>query len=265
MSPMRVIATARRLDSIQDLRDKGAETLALDVTSPSPKIKEFAEKAIGVYGQIDILINNAGYLLGGAIEENTEEEIRAQFDTNFFGIINLTCALLPHLRHRKTGAIVNVSSQGAYLSISGAGIYCASKAAVDSISEVWARELAPFNIRCMTVNLGSFRTAVAGSNTKVPAKGEIEGYEDAHSFVHNFQGGSGQELGDPDKAADKIIDLLNLTDKPLPAKLPIGEDAFGNAERVLDRQSKVLKEYRQYGMGTNIDGLETEEKWFFLK
>ncbi|EEB97812.1 hypothetical protein MPER_02793, partial [Moniliophthora perniciosa FA553] len=142
-----VIATARKLEAIDDLRENGAKTLSLDVTASEGVLEGFVKEALGVFGQVDILVNNAGYLLGGAIEENTEEEIRAQFDTNFFSVINLTTKFLPHFRSRKTGTIVNISSQGAYLAVSGAGTYCASKAALDCISEVWAKELAPFGIR----------------------------------------------------------------------------------------------------------------------
>ncbi|KAL0065807.1 hypothetical protein AAF712_007110 [Marasmius tenuissimus] len=258
-SGVRVIATARRLDSIQDLHEKGAQILSLDVTAPPADLKEFIKTAIDIHGQIDILINNAGYFLGGAIEENTNEEVRGQFDTNFFGVINLTNALLPHFRQRRMGTIVNMSSQGAFLSISGAGIYCASKAALDSISEVWAKELAPFNIRCMTVNLGAFRTAVAsGSNFKAPANGEIEGYNAAHDFLRMFAERSGQEQGDSNKAARRLVDLVS-TDKPLPVRLPLGEDSVVNAGRAWSRLEKEWQEVQELGTGTNIDGLELDD------
>jgi NAD(P)-dependent dehydrogenase (short-subunit alcohol dehydrogenase family) len=102
---------------------------------------------------VDYLVNNAGFLQGGAIEENTPEENIAQFNTHFFGVINLTSALLPHLRERKCGTIVNVSSQGAVLCLPGAGVYCASKAALDALSDTWARELAPFNIRSISIQV----------------------------------------------------------------------------------------------------------------
>jgi NADP-dependent 3-hydroxy acid dehydrogenase YdfG len=108
-------------------------------------------------GHIDYLINNAGFLQGGAIEENNQEEILAQFNTNFFAVINITSLFLPHFRQRKQGTIVNISSQGAAMGIPGAGIYCASKAAVDAISETWAQELENFNIRCVSIQVGLAR------------------------------------------------------------------------------------------------------------
>jgi short-subunit dehydrogenase len=105
-------------------------------------------------GQVDFLINNAGYLQGGAIEENTPEETTAQFNTNVFGLLNTTNAFLPYFRRRRDGMIVNISSQGGSLNMVGAGIYCASKAAVDSLSDTWAKELAEFNVRCISIQVG---------------------------------------------------------------------------------------------------------------
>ncbi|KAF9266939.1 putative oxidoreductase,short chain dehydrogenase [Marasmius fiardii PR-910] len=258
---MRVIATARRLDTIQELRAKGAQTFALDVTAPRDALRELIKETIGVFGQIDILVNNAGYVQAGAVEENTEDEIRAQFETHFFGVINLTTTLLPHFRERKTGTIVNISTAGAFIGISGAGIYCASKAALDCLGEVWSKELAPFNIRCVTISLGTFRTAAAGPNTKSPRSGEIEGYDAAHNFLRTFRGNSGKELGDPDKGARKLLDCISLN-KPFPARLPIGEDAANNMGNVWRKREREWQEWRECVMGTNADGVEAEESWF---
>jgi NAD(P)-dependent dehydrogenase (short-subunit alcohol dehydrogenase family) len=107
------------------------------------------------------LINNAGFLQGGAIEENTPEENLAQFNTNFFGVINVTNAFLPHFRTRKQGTIVNISSQGSTLCVPGSGIYCASKAALDAISDTWARELASLNIRCISIQVRTGRNSTS--------------------------------------------------------------------------------------------------------
>jgi NAD(P)-dependent dehydrogenase (short-subunit alcohol dehydrogenase family) len=110
-------------------------------------------------GHIDYLINNAGFVQGGAVEENSQEEVLAQFNTNFFAVINITNLFLPHFRQRKQGTIVNISSQGAVMFPHGFGIYCASKAAVDAISETWAQELADFNIRCVSIQVGLARVS----------------------------------------------------------------------------------------------------------
>jgi len=216
------------------------------------------KKAIGVFGQIDILVNNAGWLLGGAIEEITPEEVKAQFDTNFFGVINVTNAFLPHLRSRKTGTIVNISSIGSYLALNGGGIYAASKAALECITDTWAKELATFNIRATSVVLGGFRTAVASSNTKPPIN-TIDDYNGAHEWHKSFQERSGKELGDTDKGARKLLDLVTMkTDKALPVRFTLGEDAIDLTEKLLNKRIAELEEWRSFGMGTNVDGLKYE-------
>ncbi|KAF5319883.1 hypothetical protein D9758_016058 [Tetrapyrgos nigripes] len=255
---LRVIATARRLSALDELRDKGAKVFTLDVTSEPEALKDFAKEAIAAFGQIDVLVNNAGYLLGGAIEENTPEEIAAQFNTNFFSVINLTCAFLPHFRERRSGTIINISSQGSLLALSGGGIYGASKAALECITEVWSKELAPFNIRATSIILGAFRTAVAGSGTMKPEAGEIAGYDEAHEFLKVFQERSGKELGDPDKAAKKVLDLVTpsseLSARPLPPRLVMGEDAVEFSTKILKSRLKDVEEWKQFGMGTNAEG-----------
>ncbi|KAI3604517.1 short-chain oxidoreductase [Moniliophthora roreri] len=283
---MRVIATARRVETIEDIEKKGAKVLVLDVNATREVLRSFATEAIGIFGQIDILVNNAGYVLAGAVEEDrqvlitfltrrqgterqsSEEQMRSQFDTNFFGLVNLTCVFLPHFRTRRTGTVINISSQGAQLALSGAGIYCASKAAVDCISAVWSKELAPFNIRTMSVGLSSFRTAVAGPNTKHPAN-QIEGYDSAHEFLTIFNAGSGKERGDPDKAAKKLLDIIGLEGDDglplrLPARLAMGEDAIRHTPRILREQLREAEEWREYGSGTDIEGVvipDTGGRW----
>ncbi|KAJ3855051.1 hypothetical protein EV368DRAFT_35515, partial [Lentinula lateritia] len=185
--------------------------------------------------------------------------IQAQFTTNFFSVINITSAFLPHFRSRKTGTIVNISSQGSYLALSGAGIYGASKAALECLTEVWSNELSPFNIRAVSVVLGAFRTAVASSNSK-PAANTIEGYDVAHDFHRAFQERSGQELGDAAKAAKKLLDVVTLkTEKRLPARFALGEDAVYLTRKLLKRRLDELDEWESHGMGTNVDGLSYEQ------
>ncbi|KAJ3744382.1 putative short-chain oxidoreductase [Lentinula detonsa] len=255
---MRVIATARRLSTIEDLRDKGARTFTLNVDDKPEVLQSFAVDSINAFGQVDILINNAGWLLGGAIEENTPEEIQSQFNTNFFSVISITNAFMPHFRSRRTGTIVNISSQGSYLSLSGAGIYCASKAALDCLTEAWSNELAPFNIRAVSVILGAFRTSVASSNSKAPTK-TIEGYDLAHDFHKRFQERSGHELGDPVKGAKKILDLVTMkTEKPLPVRFALGDDAVYLSRQRLEQRISELDEWKSYGMDTNAEGMKYE-------
>ncbi|KAJ4477167.1 NAD(P)-binding protein [Lentinula aciculospora] len=256
---LRVIATARRLSAIEDLRDKGARVFTLDVTDKPDALKSFADEAINAFGQVDILVNNAGWLLGGAIEETTPEEIQSQFNTNFFSVINVTNAFMPHFRSRRTGTIVNISSQGSYIAVSGAGIYCASKAALDCLTETWSKELAPFNIRAVSVILGAFRTSVASSGTKASTN-TIEGYDLAHNSHKIFRERSGHELGDPTKAAQKIIELVTLkTERSLPVRFALGEDAVHLSRKHLEKRIAELDEWKSFGANTNIDGIKYEQ------
>jgi NAD(P)-dependent dehydrogenase (short-subunit alcohol dehydrogenase family) len=171
-----VISTARRVETLAALKEKGADILQLDVTAPPSKISAFAAEAWKIQcvlchrfskhvdstsfssGHVDFLVNNAGYLQGGAIEENTSEEVLLQFHTNVFGLLNTTNAFLPYFRARRAGTIVNISSQGGSLNLTGVGIYCASKAAVDSLSDTWAKELAEFNIKCISIQVRAIHT-----------------------------------------------------------------------------------------------------------
>ncbi|KAJ7911816.1 hypothetical protein B0H13DRAFT_2327951 [Mycena leptocephala] len=210
---LRVIATARRPETLASLHEKGAKTLRLDVTASTEELKQFASEALLLFGQVDYLVNNAGFLQGGAIEENTPEENIAQFNTHFFGVINLTSALLPHLRERKCGTIVN--------------------AALDALSDTWARELAPFNIRSISIQLGSFRTSVAESGNLKVASASIDGY---HA---------------------KIIELISVDpERALPMRLAIGEDSYENAKTFYEKQLEDLEKWKAVSTGTDVRSID---------
>ncbi|KAJ7141610.1 putative short-chain oxidoreductase [Mycena filopes] len=250
---LRVIATARRPETLASLEKMGAKTLKLDVTASPEELKEFASAALSLFGQVDCLINNAGFLQGGALEETTPAENLAQFNTNLFGVINLTNAFLPHWRERKQGTIVNISSQGALLCIPGAGIYCASKAALDALSDTWAHELAAFNIRCISIQPGSFRTAVAESSNLKVAATQIEGYDAAHDWVTGFNSRAGKEPGDPRIAAEKIIQLVSVEpERALPTRLAMGDDSYETAQTFYRKQLENLEVWKDVSCGTDV-------------
>ncbi|KAL0061813.1 hypothetical protein AAF712_011331 [Marasmius tenuissimus] len=247
---LRVIATARRLEAMADLRKRGAETLSLDITSDQKTLENFASEAIKVHGQVDILVNNAGYLQIGAMEEVSTEESRALFDTNFFGTINFTTTFLPHFRERRTGLIVNISSMAAYFAYPGAGVYSAAKAALDSVSKVWAKELAPFDIRSVSINPGLFRTSVA-SASKTPSR-DIDAYSEIREGFKQYRANSGKEPGDPEKAVSKILDVITSNEE-LPARLPLGEDAVSLLDAEIQAEVKDMERWRDFGKGTNAE------------
>ncbi|KAJ6525904.1 hypothetical protein DFH09DRAFT_1371796 [Mycena vulgaris] len=249
---LRVIATARRPETLAALKEKGAKPLKLYVTASPDELKAFAHEALSIFGRVDYLINNAGFLLGGAVEENSAEENLAQFNTNFFGVINVTNTFLPHFRARKQGTIVNISSMGSILCIPGAGIYCASKAALDAITDTWAHELVDFNIRCMSIQPGSFRTSVAESSNLKIAANKIEGYQAPHDWVVGFNETAGKERGDPEIAAKTIIELISIDPgRALPMRLAMGEDSHENVKRFFAKQLEDAEMWKSVSTGTD--------------
>lgn len=160
-----VFATALELSAIEHLRNENTEILALDVTNAS-SIADCVRKVIDKAGQIDILVNNAGYGLFGPVAELTMEEIKAQFETNFFGVIALSQAVIPYMIEKGSGKIVNISSVSGIVSTAFGGGYCSSKAALNSISDVLRVELAPFGIKVTTIQPSSVKTNFAATATK---------------------------------------------------------------------------------------------------
>ncbi|KAJ7625896.1 putative oxidoreductase,short chain dehydrogenase [Roridomyces roridus] len=251
----RVISTARRVETLEALRDKGATTLKLDVTAPFDELVKFAAEAWAVYGQVDYLINNAGYLLGGAIEESTPEEVQAQFNTNFFGLLNLTNAFLPHFRARRAGTIVNISSKGGTINMVGCGIYCATKAAVDSISDCWSRELKEFGIRCISIQPGSFSSAVGESSNVRRGSNRIAGYTAPDKVMVDFTAAAGTERGDTMKGSARIIDFVTAGGGKgrLPMRLTLGDDSYESVKGVRKQWMDEMEEFKSWGAGTDFD------------
>ncbi|KAJ7684459.1 putative short-chain oxidoreductase [Mycena polygramma] len=251
-SGFRVIATARRVTTLASLEERGAKALALDITSSEAELAEFATKAIAIYGQVDYLFNNAGFLQSGAIEETSPAEVLRQFTTNVFALINTTNAFLPHFRARRAGTIVNTSSNGGTLGTPGGGIYCASKAAVDAISDTWAHELAEYNIRSMAVQPGAFRTEVSKSTNSSRAAKFIEGYQLAHGVIDHLSNHAGSEPGDPAKAAANIVAFVaDAARTQLPLRFVVGDDAYGQLKAFYTQQLADMEAAKELSTGTN--------------
>ncbi len=219
-----VVATAREISRLAGLVARAPSRILaqpLDVDRPGD-----AEAAVAAamqrFGRIDVLINNAGYGVVGAIEETPEAELRALMETNFFGAIAVTRAALPILRAQRRGAIVNMSSMGGQMSAPGFGAYSAAKFALEGASEALAQELAPFGVRVLIVEPGAFRTGFAGAALRhMP---EIDAYRPVVGPTRDFAGGMDQtQDGDPMKAAAAIERALDAPDMPL--RLQLGADA----------------------------------------
>ena len=161
----RVYATARKIDALKSLADEGCQTLSLDVTSDQ-SMKAAVDTIIAREGRIDILVNNAGFSQSGALETLEIERVRAQFETNVFGLLRLTQLVLPHMRAQKSGRIINISSIGGKMTFAGGGAYHATKHALEALSDAMRVEVAPFGIEVVVIQPGLIKTEFANTVTR---------------------------------------------------------------------------------------------------
>lgn len=249
----RLVATARDTRAISDLAGENLEralALELDVTDHD-QVQEVVEEAVAAFGRIDVVVNNAGYGLFGALEEFSEEDLRRQFETNVFGVLNVTRAALPHLRRQRSGHIVQMSSLSGVVPMgAGEGAYAATKFAVEGLSEPLAKEVAHLGVRVTIVEPGPFRTGFAGRSPVTKAV-EIEDYaESVGEALEWFQRLDGTQPGDPTRAARAIIEAV-MAEKP-PLHLPLGEVAFGAIRQKLDERRRELEAWEPLGARTDF-------------
>ncbi|SEV88128.1 NADP-dependent 3-hydroxy acid dehydrogenase YdfG [Chitinophaga sp. YR573] len=248
-----VVVTARRLDkleSIKALAPDQVEALRMDVNN-NTEVSQAVTSAVSRFGRVDVLINNAGYGIVGAVEETPEDELRAQMETNFFGAVSVTRALLPLFRQQQSGAIVNISSLGGQLSVPGFGAYSASKFALEGISEALAAELAPLGIKVLIVEPGQFKTELAGAAMRYMP--ELAAYKDTVGPTRNFaQTMHGTQEGDPFKAAAAIDKALLAANTPL--RLQLGEDAVNAIKQHSENLLKDLAAWEQVAVDTKLNG-----------
>ncbi len=212
----RAVITARDPAALADLTSQYPQTalaLALDVTKPA-QISAAVAAAVQKFGTIGVLVNNAGYGYQAAIEEGEEQEIRAQFEANVFGLFALTRAVLPVMRQARRGYIMNITSVAGYIGFPGSGYYAASKHAVEGFSDALAAEVRPLGIHVTCVAPGPFRTDWAGRSLK-QTPGHIADYDaTAHARMKATAEKSGTQAGDPARAAAAMIDLTTAEKPP---------------------------------------------------
>ncbi|APR75589.1 Dehydrogenase [Minicystis rosea] len=221
----RVVATARDPRSLDDLVALAPDRVLatrLDVTRPE-QIQGAVAEAIQRFGAVDVVVNNAGASVVGAVEETSDEELRATMEPMFFGAVALTRALIPHMRERRSGTIVQITSVGGLSTSPGFGAYCAAKHALEALSESMAAELAPHGVRVLIVEPGAFRTRLFGAAFRsMPAH---PAYEATVGPIRAYAtGANGAQEGDPVKAAKAIADAVAAGAPTL--RLPLGADAI---------------------------------------
>jgi NAD(P)-dependent dehydrogenase (short-subunit alcohol dehydrogenase family) len=248
-----VIGTARRTESLDDLvaaYPDRVEAISLDVTDGA-RIDAVAADVLARYGRVDALVNNAGRTQVGAFEETTDQELRDLFELHVFGPARLTRALLPQMRERGSGSVVNISSLGGQLSFAGFSAYSATKAALEQLSEGLADEVAPFGIKVLIVEPGAFRTNLFGKGAAYFSEENPVYAEKVGATRQLVQGGDGDQPGDPAKAAAAI--RLALDAEKTPLRLALGGDAVDSLTGHLDSMRAELAEWEKVSRGTDFD------------
>lgn len=247
------VVTARDVAKVADLADRAPDralAAGLDVTHPA-QVAAVVRRAEERFGGVDVLVNNAGYGYRAAVEEGDDAEVRALFDTHFFGAVAMIKAVLPGMRARRSGAIVNISSIGAQINPVGSGYYAAAKAAMEAMSGALRGELAPLGISVTVVEPGAFRTDFAGRSL-IQSATVIDDYADTagrrrkeNDTMH------GTQAGDPAKAAAAIITAVNAPEPP--GFLLLGPDALAIYRYVAEARAAEIARWEQLTGATNFD------------
>lgn len=249
----RVVATARKPEVLRDLVEKYPKTaraVKLDVTN-SEDVKNAVREAVEQFGRIDVLVNNAGYALIGAIEEASGEQIKNQFDTNVFGVLNVTREALPIMRRQKSGHIVNIGSVVGISAIPSDGYYSATKFALEGLSEALAAEVAPHNIKTTIVEPGPFYTGMASRALVYGDNLLPEIYPSTTELTEAMPQFDGPAAGDPVKAVRIIIEAVESENPPF--RLPLGLFAFERIEAKLEQVKEEISTWRERAIKTDFD------------
>ncbi|MET8850755.1 SDR family NAD(P)-dependent oxidoreductase [Amycolatopsis sp. NPDC004625] len=245
-----VVAATRAGPGPDDREDAARLDVRLDVTDPA-QAEAAVAAAIARFGRIDVLVNNAGYGLFGAVEEASDAEVRALFDTNVFGVLNVTRAALPALRARRSGRILTISSSAGFASGAGRGLYSASKFAVEGLSEALRQELAPHGIHVTIVEPGSFRTGFLGTTSRRRTAVTEPAYAATVGTLHTaITRGDGRQPGDPAQAVAAIRTVAAAAEPPL--RVQLGEDCVRLVEGKLAQVAGELHRWRALASSTGF-------------
>ena len=246
-----VVATARDTAAVEQRfgAQPGLLAVALDVTDEAQAAQAVAA-ALARFGRIDVLVNNAGYGLLGAVEEASADEVRRLYETNVFGLLNVTRAVLPQMRERRAGHVINISSLGGYRSAAGFGVYCSTKFAVEGLTEALHAELAPLGIRATVVEPGYFRTEFLEGQSLVTSPRVLDDYAASAGRVREAARQiSLNQPGDPERLAQAMLALVEAGDPPL--RLPLGTDTL---QALADKHAFVERETAQWrGLAASTD------------
>ena len=248
----KVVATVRsKADQLAAALNNNPNLLVvtMDVTNEE-QVKVAVKQSIDHFGRIDVLINNAGFGIVTAIEEATDAEVKNQYETNVFGLLNVIRAVLPHLRAQRSGHIINVSSLFGFDAIPGWALYGSTKFAVEGISKGLAVELAPLNIKVTVVEPGLFSTDFLSTESYTASKNIIADYDATVGPMRAMADQlHGNQPGDPKKLAKVVVDLAHTETPPL--HLPIGKDAVGTYKNNAEKTGKEIDQWIEVSTSTD--------------
>ena len=248
----RVAATSRsteRLTQAIDWPDK-SQFLPLEVDlTKEHSVKQSLEQTYATFGKLDVVVNNAGYGIGGAVEELSAAEIQRSFEINVFAPVRVMQASLPYLRQQRSGHIINISSIAGFAPATGWSVYAAAKYALMGLSEVSAQDLEELGVKVTVVAPGAFRTEFLSDESLVFSKKTIADYQSMRASHQKYGAMHGEQRGDPDKAAEVLMALAD--DPQAPTRLFLGSDAYERAKIKLEQMHQGLEEHQQWSFATD--------------
>lgn len=247
-----VIAGTRTIDESDSFyNNENVLPVKMDVTDPK-QVQDAVQKGMDKFGRIDILINNAGYGISGAFEEVSDESLRKLFETDYFGVVNVTRTVLPVMRKQRGGRILSVASQAGVMGFQGSSAYCSAKFAVVGLTQALRMELEPFGIQISVICPGSFRTDFRDSSSMVFADKEIADYKDSgvHKTTQFLKDNNHKQEGDPEKAAAFIYEMVSR--ETLPKRIMIGKNCCSQVEEDLKQQIAEIESYAEDSSRTDF-------------
>ena len=248
----RVAASSRNAGILAEAAGVSSETflpLAVDLRDDN-SVAEALKTTVNTFGSLDVVVNNAGYGIGGTVEELSNKEISESFDINVYATIRVIKYALPYMRERRKGHIINISSIAGFAATTGWAIYGAAKSAVMGLSEVLAQDLKSLGINVTVVAPGAFRTQFLSEGSLVLSATKIEDYQEVRQSHERYLKMNGQQAGDPAKAAEVFIRLAEMSNPPV--RLFLGSDAVGRASAKIDNIKAGLEEYKDLSASTDF-------------
>jgi short-subunit dehydrogenase len=247
-----VAATSRTVNTLEQFKTYGNRFLALETDLKSEESVALSlQRTIEKFGRVDVIVNNAGYGLGGALEELTDEEIYENFQVNFFASVRVVQKALPYLRAQRSGHIINISSIAGFAPGMGWSMYCAAKFALSGLSEALANDLKPLGLHVTNILPGWFRTSFAKTDSITYNKNQMPEYSYLHDYHEKMNTMDGVQLGNPDKIADAFLKLVYNQNPPV--NLFLGSDAFERAEMKIQQLNQEMSDWKSVSISTDFE------------